>query len=250
MVFLHRGVDGAQLGASLIESGSGSKTPKKLRHAMDAAGNHSCGKMMRTGDYVRDDLGILRIWDAGFEDANDGRRAVAYAAEANGFADDRGVLVKRIRPETIGENDHAVGFGAVVLRSDEAAEHRMQAHHVEIRATNHATANGTRLTEADHGETHNGEVPERAHGFHAAAQILDLRYGKRGVVVAHAWGALPDIDQPVLVAVHQRLQQDAAHQGENGSIRADAERQCQNYGDRQPGRTTQRVNRNSQIANE
>ncbi len=176
--------------------------------------------------------------------------AVTDAAEANGFADDRRILVKSGGPETVGENHDAGRFGTVVLRSDEAAEHGMKAHHVEIRAADNATANGTRLTEADHGEVHGGEVAKRAQGFHAGAQILYLGHGKRRVVVAEAGGALPDIDQPVLVAVDQRLEQDSAHQGENGGVRADAERQCEDHGDRQPWSPNQRVSCNSQIADE
>ena len=83
----------------------------------------------------------MGIWDAGFEDANDCGRAIPDATEANGFADDRRVLVKSGRPETVGENDDAGTFGTVVLRSDEAAEHRMKAHHVEICAADNATPN-------------------------------------------------------------------------------------------------------------
>ena len=85
MVFLHRGVGGAQLGASLIESDSGSETAEKLRHAMDAASDHGCGKMMRAGDHVGDDFGILRIWDARLEDANDCRRSITDAARGERF---------------------------------------------------------------------------------------------------------------------------------------------------------------------
>ena len=205
---------------------------------------------MRAGDDVRDDLGILGIGDAGFEDANDGRGPVADAAQANRLADDRRILVKSSRPETIGENDDAVRFGTVVLRSNEAAEHGMKSHHVEICAADHATANGTRLAEADHGEPHDGEVTKCGKAFHAGAQILDLGYRKGGVVVADARGALPDIDQAVLVAVDQRLEQDAAHQRENGSVGADAERERENHGDRKAWSTKQGVKRNSQIAYE
>ena len=32
----------------------------------------------------------------------------------------------------------------------------------------------------------------------------------------------------------ENAEQHSAHQRENGSVRADAERQCQNHGDRQP----------------
>jgi len=76
---------------------------------------------MRAGDYVGDDFGILGIWNAGFQDANDCRRPITYAAEANGFAEDRRILAKSSRPETICENDDAGSFGTVVLRSDETA---------------------------------------------------------------------------------------------------------------------------------
>src|ERR1700674_4923779 len=174
---------------------------------MDAASDHGRGKMMRAGDDVRNNFGILRIRDARFEDANDGRRAITDATEANGFAENRRILVKSGRPETVGENDDAGSLRTVVLGADEATEHGMKAHDVKIRAADNATANGTRLTQADHGEVHGGEVAKRAQGFHAGLQILNLGHGKRAVVLAEAKGALPDIDQSVLVAVNQRLEQ-------------------------------------------
>src|SRR5580692_6215484 len=217
---------------------------------MDAAGDHGCGKMMRAGDDVGDDFSILGIWDARLEDANDCRRAVTDAPEANGFADDRRILVKSGRPETVRENNDAGSFRTIVLRSDEATEHGMKAHHVEIRAADNTTSNGTRLTEADHGEVHGGEVAKRAQGFHARAQILYLRYGKRRVFVVDAGGALSDVDQPVLVAVDKMLEQHSAHQRENSSVRADAERQRENHGNREARSPKQRMGRNSQIANE
>src|ERR1700739_2212044 len=154
MVLLHRGVGGAQLSASLIESDSSSETPEKLRHAMDAASDHGCGQMMRAGDYVGDDFGILRIGDARLKDSNNCRRAITGATEANGLAQDRRILVKRGRPETVGENDDAGSLGTVVLGRNEATEHGTKAHHVEIRAADDAASNRTRLTEADHGEVH------------------------------------------------------------------------------------------------
>src|ERR1700674_654515 len=217
---------------------------------MDAASDHGRGKMMRAGDDVRNNFGILRIRDARFEDANDGRRAITDATEANGFAENRRILVKSGRPETVGENDDAGSLRTVVLGADEATEHGMKAHDVKIRAADNATLNGTRLTEADHGEVHGGEVAKRAQGFHVRAQILYLGYGKRSVFFADAGSALPDIDQPVLAAIDKRLEEDSAHQRENGSVRADAARQCENYGNCQPWSTNQRVSCNPQIAHE
>jgi hypothetical protein len=154
MVLLHRGINGAQLSASLIEGGSGSQTAENLSHAMDAASDHGCGKMMRAGDHVENNFGILRIWDARFEDANDCRRPITDATEANRFAKDRRILVKSGRPEAVRENYDAGSFRTIVLRSDEAPEHGMKSHYIEIRASDDAASNRTRLTDADHGEVH------------------------------------------------------------------------------------------------
>src|SRR5258708_32867447 len=101
MVLLHHRVGGAQLSASLIERDSGSETAEKLSHAMDAASDHGGGKMVRAGDHVGDDFGILRIWDARLEDTNDSRSAITDATEANGFAENRRRLLKSGRPDTV-----------------------------------------------------------------------------------------------------------------------------------------------------
>ena len=172
------------------------------------------------------------------------------AAKANGFADHRRIFVKSGRPETIGENDDAGSFGAVVLRSDETAEDRVKAHDIEVVAADDASLNFARLTEADHGEADGGEIAERAQGFHAGAQILDFGHGEGCVFVADSRGALTDIDQPVLVAVDERFEEHSAHQREDGGVGADAKRQRQHHRERQPFGSSQRAECNSQIVNE
>ena len=59
--------------------------------------------------------------------------------------------------------------------------------------------------------------------------------------VADARRALPDIDQSLLVAIDKRLEQDSPHQRENGSVRADAERQREHHGDGEPSRPRERA---------
>src|SRR5215813_11892425 len=186
MVSLHRGVDRAQLSTSLVESGSGRETAEKFSHAMNAAGDHGRGEMMRAGDDVGDDFGVLWVWDAGLEDANDFHRPLTNAAEENSLADYRRLFAKGGGPETIGKNDDSGSVWAIVLRPNETPEDGMKAHHIEKRAADNATLNGTRLTEADHGETHGGEVAECAQGFDTSAQVLDLGYGKGGVDLVNA----------------------------------------------------------------
>src|SRR5262249_32741156 len=104
--------------------------------------------------------------------------------------------------------------------------------------------------QAYHGETHCGEVAECAQAFDAGLQILDFRYGKRGVFFAPALRALPDIDQTVLVAVDERLKQDPAHHGEDGGIGAYAQRQREDDGDGKPSGALEGVVGKSQIAEE
>src|SRR5580704_13893206 len=164
MLLNHGPVDGAQLGAGLIEGGTGSETAKELSHAMDTTGDHGGGEVVRAGDDISNDFGVLGIWDAGFEDADDGGRPIAKdaAIKANGFADDRRILFKSGGPETIGENDDAGSAGAVVLRSNETTEDWVKAHNIEVVAANDASLNFARLTQADHGETDGREIAERA----------------------------------------------------------------------------------------
>src|SRR5216684_4973055 len=127
-------VDGAQLSASLIEGATGSETAKELSHAVEAASDHGCREVVRTGDDVGHDFGILGIRDGGFEDADDGGRSIAHGApaEAKRFADDGRILPKGGCPETIRENGDAGSFGSVILRSDETAEDRVQTHNFEV----------------------------------------------------------------------------------------------------------------------
>jgi hypothetical protein len=88
---------------------------------MEAVGDHGGGGVMRACRDVGDDLGVLGIRDGRFEDTDDGGRAIAKgtAIEANGFADDGRIFPKSGGPETVSEDDNAVGGGTVVLRPDE-----------------------------------------------------------------------------------------------------------------------------------
>ena len=116
MIFHHRGVHRAQLVASLIESGAGSKLAEEFGHAMDAAGDHRGGKMMRADDQVADNLGFRGIRHRGFKDADDRGGTIAKAAEADGLANHIRILFVNGGPETIREHDDARGVGAAVLQ--------------------------------------------------------------------------------------------------------------------------------------
>src|SRR5258708_11571656 len=120
MGFGHSPVDGAQLAASLIEGDTGSETRKELGHTMDAAGHHGCREVVRAGDDVGDDFGLLGIRDGGVEDANDSSGSTSHEAAAgeNRFADDARIFPKSGGPGTIGEDDDAGRLRTGVLRPD------------------------------------------------------------------------------------------------------------------------------------
>src|SRR5260370_16959489 len=76
-MFLDHGpVDGAQLGASLIEGGTGSETAKELSHAMDTAGDHGGGGGLRVGDAFAVNSGALGNADAGLEAPKNGAHRI------------------------------------------------------------------------------------------------------------------------------------------------------------------------------
>src|ERR1019366_3667190 len=129
-------------------------------------------------------------------------------------------------------------------------EHRLQSHYLEIRSADDAGTDFARLAETDHGEADGGEIAERTHGLDTGAQILDLRDGEIRVVDAEAARALANVDQAVLVAIDQRPQQHAAHQGEDGGVGADAQGEGGDYGYGQAFGADERARRGVQVTEE
>ena len=83
-----------------------------------------------------------------------------------------------------------------------------------------------------------------------AWRSLQLGNREMDVLDADALGALPDVDEPVLIAVDQRLQQHAADDAEDGGVGADAKRERQDDRECQALDPHQRPPRESQIGKE
>ena len=133
--------------------------------------------------------------------------------------------------------------GTGVLRSDEAAENRTQTHYIKIVAADDAAVNDARFAESDHRKVHLREIAEFAEGADAALDILDFGHGKGGVVLSAGGGALADVDEAVLVAIDERLQQHSTHEREDGRVGADAQRQREDHNGREALAAHQRVER-------
>ena len=101
----------------------------------------------------------------------------------------------------------------------------MQTHHIEIAPVDHSAIDFARRAEPDEGEGDCGEIAKLAESLDPLLQVPNFRHRPSAVFLAHAWRALPDINQPVLVAIDQRLNEHAAHEREDGGVGADTQRQ-------------------------
>jgi hypothetical protein len=172
MLFQHSGMYDPQLSASRFEIRARREPAEQLSHAMHAARDHGGREVMRAGDHVGNDLGFGRIRHRRFQYAYDGCRA---RAETDGLANYRRVAFERRGPEAVREDGGARGAGAIVAHIEQAAQDRVKAHHLEIRAAHHARRYRTGFAETDHREADGREIPERGNSLHSRAQVLDLR---------------------------------------------------------------------------
>ena len=229
----HRGMDPAQFGPRGLDVRARAQAAEQLGHPVHAASHHRGREMVRAGDDVGDDLRFGRIGHRGLEHADDGGHAFV---EAHGLADHRPVALERRGPEPMRQHRRAGGLRAVVGRAEQAAHCRPQAHDVEVRAVDDAGTHDARLAQADHRERGRGELAEGRQRRDPRAQVLDLRDREHHAVLPEALGALADVDQPVLVAIDERPQQDTPDDAENRGVGPDAERQGDDHRDDQsPG---------------
>ena len=138
---------------------SGLETAEQLRHPMRAHGDHRRAHVMRAGHHVRDDLGVGGIRHRRLEHADHGRAALAPSWMVLPTTD--GSLLSDVLPETIREHRDAGGVQAFIGRLDQPADHRPQAHHVEVMAVDDARLDDARLAQTDQREFDGGEFSER-----------------------------------------------------------------------------------------
>ena len=150
------------------------------------------------------------------------------------LADHAGIALERAGPEPIGQHRRAVGLRPIVCRTEQPAHHRPKPHHLEVGAADDARAHGPRLAEADHRELDRREVAERAErSSRLPAGRCSSGTEKFAFAHADARRALPDVDEPIRLAVDQRPEQHAPDDAEDGGVGADAERQRQDDGEGQ-----------------
>ena len=105
--------------------------------------------------YVGDDLCFRRIRHGRFQHANDSGGA---RTQPHGLAEHRRVALQSSAPEPVRQHHGASGLRSVVAHIEQPAEHGVQAHHREVRSTDHSRSHFSRLSQSDHGEADRGEV--------------------------------------------------------------------------------------------
>ena len=147
----------------------------------------------------------------------------------------------------MGEDDHSGSVRSVVAGIEQSAEHRAKTHDIEIGAAHDAGLDDARFAEADHREFNRGKIAERADGSRRGFEVLDFGYRERGVLHPVARSALADVDETVLVAIHEWSQQYSAHHAEDRGVGADAERQRDHDGRGKSLCATKRSNRDAHV---
>src|SRR5882724_5940308 len=97
----------------------------------------------------------------------------------------------------------------------------MEAHDFEISTADNAGADFARLAEADHGEADGGEIPKLGKGVDAGFEVQNFRHGEVDVLATDAESALANVDEAILIGIHQRAKEDAAYQAEDGRVGSD-----------------------------
>jgi hypothetical protein len=235
----------AQLGAGRFEVGARREPREEFGHPMHAAIDHRRVEMVRTGDDVGNDLGFRWIWDRRLEDADDRGSPIAKADRS---ANDVPIALEFGRPESVRQDRRPGRLRAVVSRVKKTAQNRAQAHDFEIRPTDDPCPNDARLAQSDHRELDHGEIAECAQRLDAILQVPNFGHREVGVLHVDAGRTLTQVDEPLLVAVHQRLEEYAVDDAENGSVGANPQGERHDDGQRQPLDASQRPDGETDIS--
>ena len=165
---------------------------------------------------------LVREVGRGLQHADHGHRLTVHEEPA---ADDAGIGAEAADPEVVGQDRHGRDAGTVVAGAGEPAEHRGEAHDVEEVAGDEADLDGGHVGIAPQHGVPGRVLRDIGERRRARAEVAYLGDGEEHVLAAEPVGRVAEVDQPVAVAMGQRLEQHAAHDAEDRGGGADAERE-------------------------
>jgi hypothetical protein len=150
---------------------------------------------------------------------------VALVVQRDGLADHRPVAAEPLHPEAVAEqHDRAVPFAVLVL-TKQTPGLRLHAEHRQERRGGTADLDARRISAARHrlrGRPHRGDgVESRDAGL--PQQVLAGGRRQRGVSPRHCGNHRADDDEPFVMRVGQRPEQDRVDQREDRGVRPDAD---------------------------
>ena len=242
----HRAVHGrAARRAACSRSAPGASRPNSSVMRCTRPVTIVADEVVRAGDDVGDDLGLGRIRHRRLEHADDRRRP---RAEPHGLAEHRRVAARAPSSRSgasAPRRRRRSGRRRACRAAGPSTGRRPMTSKYEPPTTPARTTRGSPRPTIVKPMVE--KSPKAVSVLTRARRSCNLRHRERGVLGADAGRALADVDQAVLVAVDQRPQQHAAHHAEDRGVGADAERQGQDDGDRQPLDLAERARGDAQV---
>ena len=200
---------------------------------MRAALDHQRAGVVLADHHVQER--VVAVWEGGrgLEDTDDRHR---LAVDDHLLADRAAVAAEALHPVVVGEHHDRRHFGAVVAVIQRAAEHRRQPHDVEVVAGDETDIDANSVALAPKRVDHRRVLGDAAEALRTSAEVVDLGDGEHDVLAARAVDRVAQVDEPVAVAVRQRLEEHAANDAEDRGIGADAEPQGKHDGDGEAAR--------------
>ena len=157
--------------------------------------------------------------------------------------DDTGVAAEARLPEPVAEDGHRRGAGTPILSGEDPAQPRRCAHHLEERRGHEGRLDSLRVLRA--GEARlvlaDQRHPVQGADLPRVEEVQRIRH-RQLVELHHSGGVVREDDEPIGVRERKRTQQYRVHDGEDGEVGGDADRQRQHRDRREAragGKTTQ-----------
>ena len=159
------------------------------------------------------------------------------------LADDTRVAAEAVGPSFVREHHDWRNSRPVIARIRHPAEHRRKAHDLEVIARDETDGDAHGTFAALVRQSPIRIFRDSGQRFGTIAQIAHFGNGEGDVGARRSIHRVSQVDQPISVAVRQRLEEHAADHAEDGRVGADAERQSDHDDGGERGSVPQRAKR-------
>jgi hypothetical protein len=247
MIVLDAGADAGDLRPRLVDGRVRSEAGDHLGHPVRTSLHHQCARVMLADHHVEQSVHPVREVRRRLHHADDRHLP---AVDDHFPADDAGVPVEPRLPVLVGEHHHRGRLGAVVVLVEQPSEHRRQSHDLEEVPGHEPDVHRHRVLLSAKGVRHPGVFGDAAERPGALAEVENLGDREQDVLAAGTVDRLPQIDQPVSIAMRKRPQENAADDAEDRRVGANAESEGQDHGQHEAGGAGETANGVAEVRND